>query len=365
MLKQGMPLVPSYASQRHILFVAAQDGPPTIYRVLHHAEQARLGGDRATYRLVGSFWRGALLPRCDVLYLYRVPLTSRTLPLVLQAKLRGIPVLFDSDDLVWDERERAYNFLDRHPPALVAEVMRGIRRLRAMMFLADALVLSTPYLACLAVQRFAAPIIVHQNALSQAMIAASDHAVATRPRRDDATVRIGYFCGTPWVHDEDLASIAPALAAVLALCPEARLWLYGTVRAPAALAAFAGQVVYHEAVPWDALPGAVAGVDIAIAPVIDNPQRRAKSAVKVLEAALVQVPTVASRLEPYTAVVTDGVDGFLASTQREWADALLRLVRDRSLREQVGAVARHTAIAAHSTTVRAPAFAALLESVVE
>jgi rhamnosyltransferase len=51
-------------------------------------------------------------------------------------------------------------------------------------------------------------------------------------------------------------------------------------------------------------------VDINIAPLVDNPQRRSKSAIKYLEAAAVGVPTVAARLEPYCDTITEGVTVF-------------------------------------------------------
>jgi len=80
-------------------------------------------------------------------------------------------------------------------------------------------------------------------------------------------------------------------------------------------------------------------IDIFIAPLIDNEFNRAKSHLKFLEYSAMQVPGVFSDLEPYSTVVNDGVNGFLASTQDEWYEKISKLIEDSNLRKRVGKTA--------------------------
>lgn len=77
-------------------------------------------------------------------------------------------------------------------------------------------------------------------------------------------------------------------------------------------------------------------VDIFIAPLVTNEFNRAKSHLKYLEYSAMQVPGVFAHLETYSAVVSDGINGFLAATQDEWYQKLSRLIEDPDLRKKVG-----------------------------
>ena len=348
-------------------FVYRDLGAPTRYRVHHQIEQARLAGlivqDAPLDRTTDLFD----LTRCDLLYLYRLPLAPLSMALCAAARRQGIPIVFDSDDLVWDPREREYNYLDDHySPAQVARLLWETRRTHALMCRADAFVFATPYLARLAAQSFRQPAYVNPNALSAAMLASAAAAsFAWHRRPSPAGVVIGYFCGKPHVHDEDLASIAPALCAVLEQHPHARLRVYGAVELRGALAdpRYATQIERRPAVDWRELPWHIAQVDINIAPLVDNPQRRAKSAVKYLEAAVLGVPTIAARLDPYERDIVDGTTGLLAATHQEWLAGLTCLIRSPELRARLGAAARAQVLAQHTTAARAANFAAIIAEV--
>lgn len=348
-------------------FVYRDIGAPARYRVAHQIEQARLAGLVAQGMLFDDTPLLYDLTACDLLYLYRLPLAPPTLALCLAARRHGIPIVFDSDDLVWDARERFYNYLDDHySPERVARLLWSTRRTRTLMRYADAFVFATPYLARLAAQSFSQPAYVNPNALSSAMLNDAEAAYAERlrrPERDD--VVIGYFSGAPRVHDEDVASIDPALCAILERHPNARLRIYGELRLLGNLARpdIAARIERRPAVDWRDLPRQIAQVDINIAPLVDNPQRRAKSAVKYMEAALVGVATVASRLDPYQHDIADGVTGLLAATHADWRNCLSCLIEAGELRRRLGQAARAHVLAEHTTAARARHFAAVVAQV--
>jgi glycosyltransferase involved in cell wall biosynthesis len=64
-------------------------------------------------------------------------------------------------------------------------------------------------------------------------------------------------------------------------------------------------------------------------------------------------------------IMQDGVNGFLASSERDWDIAIGRLLTDADLRRRVGAAGRKTIEERYSLTVHAPRLAGLLRDVVE
>src|SRR5690606_31892909 len=95
-----------------VLFVSGQGGAPQRYRVLHQAEQLAIAGiAHACYedddlRLI------RLVEQCDLLYLYRARNTRLVRHLIARARGRGAPVIYDTDDLIWDQRIVEYCSLD-------------------------------------------------------------------------------------------------------------------------------------------------------------------------------------------------------------------------------------------------------------
>jgi glycosyltransferase involved in cell wall biosynthesis len=77
-------------------------------------------------------------------------------------------------------------------------------------------------------------------------------------------------------------------------------------------------------------------VDILIAPLLDSPFNRCKSAVKLLEYSTSGAPVICSRIPAYERLVNPGENGFLASTPGEWEACLVRLIEDPDLRQRMG-----------------------------
>jgi len=105
----------------------------------------------------------------------------------------------------------------------------------------------------------------------------------------------------------------------------------------------------------------IAAFDIGIMPLHDTPWERGKCAYKLLQVMAAGKPVVASPVGANVQVVRHGINGFLASTPEEWADALRRLASDPDLRRRMGAEARRTVEDQYATTLAAPRLAAILK----
>src|SRR5690606_21254797 len=79
---------------------------------------------------------------------------------------------------------------------------------------------------------------------------------------------------------------------------------------------------------------------------------RAKSEIKFVEAGLLGIPTVASRIDPFEQVIESGVNGFLAGSVIEWINALEELIQHPELRQTIGEAARQTVETHYSLEAR-------------
>jgi glycosyltransferase involved in cell wall biosynthesis len=111
-------------------------------------------------------------------------------------------------------------------------------------------------------------------------------------------------------------------------------------------------------VPWgretEARELARGGIGIGLLP--PDLWSRGKCGLKVLQYQAAGLPVVANPWGAHLEMVRPGVDGFLASTPREWVAAVRRLVDDEALRRAMGEAGRRQVEASYSTRVWAEAF---------
>jgi hypothetical protein len=197
--------------------------------------------------------------------------------------------------------------------------------------------------------------------------------LALRRRRaaaGDGLIRIGYAAGTR-THQRDFGRAAGAIASLLRKRPDCRLVLFrkhesGTqLLDPSEFELFSGlesQIEWRDFVAHDVLSNEIARFDINIAPLeFGNPFCEAKSELKFVEAALVEVCTVASPTGPFRRAIRHGETGFLVDGQEEWESTLLRLVNDPDLRRDIGRAAYRGILWRYGAHRRAELAAAVLD----
>lgn len=111
-----------------------------------------------------------------------------------------------------------------------------------------------------------------------------------------------------------------------------------------------------EFVPWtlDGEVGALARVDIGLAPLPDNDWARGKCGLKLLQYQALAIPVVASPFGVHPAMIEDGVHGFLAADDAAWERAIERLVEDAALRHELGQRGRARVEERYSVRAMAP-----------
>lgn len=81
-------------------------------------------------------------------------------------------------------------------------------------------------------------------------------------------------------------------------------------------------------------------MDIGIMPLIDLPFQRGKCGYKLIQYMACGIPVVASPVGVNSEIVSHGKNGFLASTDQEWAEALSTLLANKPLRIRMGEIGR-------------------------
>jgi glycosyltransferase involved in cell wall biosynthesis len=92
-------------------------------------------------------------------------------------------------------------------------------------------------------------------------------------------------------------------------------------------------------------------MDIGIMPLPENEFARAKGGYKLYLYMAGGIPCVASPVGINSSIIRNGENGFLASTEDEWVEALKTLLSDQQLRIKMGQCGRNDAIEKYDRAV--------------
>lgn len=325
-------------SAGQILIFSGVRGDTRRYRTLHLYEQLRLAGADCALSHLTDPGLPRLVESASMLIVHRVAMDRYVERLFHTARQNGALLVLDADDYLYDPSVmRWIDSPDFQDPVRARLYRQELMRHRETLDCCDAVTVSTDYLAGM-VATTGKPVRVHRNAYSLEMLSLSKRAFQARSYAPDRVV-IGYASGTR-THDQDFALIKPVLCDVLAHYPQAELWLMGVIDPGQGWGPLRNRVRAFPFVSWRELPERLSALDINLAPLVaGNPFNESKSEIKFMEAALVRVPTIASRVGAFTTAIKPGQTGFLASSPEEWRGALEHLVQDAEARRAVGLAA--------------------------
>jgi GT2 family glycosyltransferase/glycosyltransferase involved in cell wall biosynthesis len=335
-----------------VLFISGESHTPGhIYRVLRQMEVVVAAGrDAAWMRIEDADRRMDEIACASIVVVWRAPWSDTFERIVETVRANSGRLVFDVDDLMFRPELATLEVIDGiRSQGLDTEIVAGFfAKIRVAMATADACSCTTLELA--RDMRQAEKIaFVLPNGFDAACYKLSRLSARRRAAEpSDGLVRIGYAAGSR-THQHDFAMAAGAIARLLRDRPHCRLVFFETVDGTlslldvdefAAIDARPDQIEWRKMVPLAELPTEVARFDINIAPLQHgNPFCEAKSELKYFEAALVDVPTVASPTGPIRRAMRDGETGMLAATEEEWYRALIALVDDADLRRRMGRAA--------------------------
>jgi glycosyltransferase involved in cell wall biosynthesis len=102
--------------------------------------------------------------------------------------------------------------------------------------------------------------------------------------------------------------------------------------------------------------------DVGIMPLPDGPFEKGKCGYKLIQYMAAGIPVVASPVGINSQIVEHGINGFLASSESEWAQALEYLRDNPEERKRMGIAGRKKVETEYDLAVTAPQLLHLLES---
>lgn len=109
----------------------------------------------------------------------------------------------------------------------------------------------------------------------------------------------------------------------------------------------------------------IQGMDLGIMPLPDEPWARGKCGYKLIQYMACGLPVIASPVGVNSEIIEHGKNGFLATSETEWSDAIRTLAADPELRRRMGQEGRKKIERDYSLQVHGPRLAEMLRDVIE
>lgn len=333
---------------------------PARYRVTHQREQL-LAKNIVSSEVFYTELTMDFVKKYRLFVFYRCPYTDTIGEFIAMAKKLNKKVLFDIDDLLFDEKyTETIDYIKTMSQRDKDDYYNGIRLMQKTLKLCDGATTSTETLAE-ELRKYVPYVYINRNLASERMYQLSEEAMINKVNGEkNESISIGYFSGSI-THNQDFEMILPAIIKILNKYANVKLSLVGDITLPDELLVFKERIVFNKFVEWEKLPELIASVDINIAPLVDTLFNRAKSENKWVEAALVKVPTVASDVGAFTRMIEHNKTGLLCKSVDEWYDALSRLIEDATYREKIAEDAYQYATEHCVTMTKSAEYAAFIK----
>lgn len=314
--------------RRIAYFYEAPDTSTFRYRVFNMVEALEaapeLGISASWFTRADLQHMERFIDRADTLVICRTRFDTDIDRMIQRARVRGLQVLFDVDDLVFDP-----DYIHLIFDALAQPISSQERwdywfayagRIGATLRLCDGAIVTNRFLAdkLAAFAPNIAPRIV-PNFLNRRQQTESERIFASKQRSGfarDGKIHIGYFSGTP-SHNRDFEVTVGALKGILDQHPEVVLRTVGFLQPKDFLPGHRDRLEIYPLQNFLNLQARIGEVEINIAPLQSNVFTDCKSELKYFEAAIVGTLTVASPAYTLRNVIRDGENGFLANAH-EW-----------------------------------------------
>lgn len=333
---------------------------PSRYRIMHQREQL-LAGNITSNEVFYTDLTLDLVRNYRVFLFYRCPYTEVVGKFIRLAKKLNKTVLFDIDDLVIDKKyTSSIKYLATMNQAERDDYEKGVELIKKTLCMCNAAITTTERLAE-ELKHYVPEVYINRNVASDRMLQISEWASYDRDilpykkleeikgknalriykkacelkkKREESGIRLGYFSGSI-THNDDFQMILPVIEKVMERYDDLELWIVGELDIPDKLKRYRNRIISNTFVDWEKLPRLIASVDINLAPLEKNIFNEAKSENKWVEAALVKVPTIASKIGAFEKMIESGVTGILCETESDWESELVKLIEDETYRKQI------------------------------
>jgi glycosyltransferase involved in cell wall biosynthesis len=325
---------------RVLYILGCNEGPSKRYRVFNHIEAlGDLGcGAEWIWDIHPEIYDTGYLRNFDVIVNFRGGYNERFAILKANAEALRIPLIYDVDDLVFDDT--ILDHIDAYlkmPDSGKREYAEGVRSMRRALLECSAVTVSTPFLKAYIAKTVKKPTWMIPFGVNRRQIAI---ARLLRKQNNSSYKFITYLSGTK-THERDFIEAASALANVLSSYKNVYLKIVGPLDLPESLKNVQEKIIRVPFMRWENLVIETSRAYINIAPF--DPESdfcQSKSNLKYIEAGLCGVPTRASPISAFQSVIKTGINGFIATNEQEWVEYLGRMIENPRVRDEIGEAAR-------------------------
>ena len=338
----NMPQAPAVHRRRRKIAMIADLNLPQCrkYRVEQLAEFWRRRGVSFDYAHFQDIPRAVrIMQQATHLMEYRLQSGQNAELLRYEARRLRLPILYDLDDPLFSVSAYAtYRNLTVLEPELKDRFVDDAPKYLDMMNGADVLSVSTPGMAEHAALYSARPIHLRRNFADDQTLTAG-HAAMQSVATHDTVFRVAFASGSRG-HEADFDDVLAPLSDFILAAGNRRILVLGhfdAKRLPDRLRDRVDRVAFSG---YDAYLQALAAADCALMPLCDDQFNQCKSAVRVIDASAVGVPSIASQVGDLPFMCKHGLTGFVAKDQGDWTEALTVLAADPRAARQMGIAAR-------------------------
>lgn len=321
---------------------------PARYRVTHQMEQllmANVTSECVFYEDLNLSW----VNYARVFVFFRCPYTDIVGEFIKIAKDYNKNVIFDIDDLVFDT---VYTDTVKYVNSMKETDRKvydnGVKRIMKTLALCDYATTTTEALAE-ELSKYTKTVYINRNVASDSMLAYSNDALKHLPivskkdykkievvKKIPGQISLGYFSGSI-THNDDFSIVLSSIKQIMQENSKVHLYLVGELNLPEDLQIYKNRIHTLGFMDWIKLPYVIAQMDINLAPLEDTLFNRAKSENKWLEAALVQVVTIASDVGAFAKMIKNEETGILCkNTSQDWYNSISRMILDPQVRRKIG-----------------------------
>ncbi|MCA0042069.1 glycosyltransferase family protein [Celeribacter litoreus] len=282
----------------------------------------------------------AILQNATHLMLYRSRMDDKTAAHLYEARRLSLPILYDIDDPLFSVAAYAtYGNMKGADASLAQHFLNEAPLYAAAMNMADMVSLSTPALAEEAARHTGRPTVRRRNFADQVTLRDGARAMASVESGGDASFRLVFASGSDG-HEEDFELIRADVIDFLEGDPRRRLRILGRfdpTRLPQDLSA---QIERFAFLDYSEYLKKLAECDLALMPLTDDRFNACKSAVRVMDAASVGVPSVVGHVGDLGNIVRNEETGYALSKGSSWKEVLEDGFVNRRRTREMGQSAR-------------------------
>ena len=288
----------------------------------------------------------ALLQDATHLMFYRTQNDPRMGMYLYEARRLRLPVAYDLDDPLFSvSAYETYENMKALPASMKAHFLSEAPKYLGAMNQADLITVSTPGMAEHTRALTARPVSFRRNFADAETLAAATAALSHVPQtRRQGAFRVAFASGSQG-HEIDFALIGQDIADFLAADATRQLVILGHFNETLLPEELSGRVEWHPFTTYERYLETLASVDCAVMPLTDDIFNRCKSAVRVIDAAAVAVPSLVGQISDMAQVVRDSETGHVLGADDSWRAALEDLAADPGATAAMGQAARRDLLA--------------------